>query len=452
MSSSSDTSFLEQTLASAGTQKVSRRQVMRLGAMGALGIAAADLLAACGGANASSPTSFTWQAIPPYSLQSTDPKRVAYLQNAISTWQKQHTGITVSPVVASSDETTANARLLAQLSQGRAPDVAMIDSYIFPDFAKYAQPIDSYFSGAGISFNDFFPFCQKAMKNDKGQTVGVQFTTDVRLLFYRKDLIPTPPSSWNDVQTIGLQMKQAGYSPYLFPAGRGEATSTTALLPYYWAQGYDLYDSAGNLLIKTDPGKTAMLNSLQFIQTLVTQGITPARVTQYKTEADLNGEAASGKIAMFLGGNFQVPQLAQIIGSDKFFSQWGVAPIPSMDGVSHATTSGGWIWAIFTSDKAKQQAALSFIADTFVNDQGMSGWCNIGGYLPTRTGVYSLPSFTANQDTATFRQYLQQYAHVRPAEQSYQALSTALQVAVGSIVSGSQSASDALASVLQQVS
>lgn len=450
LSSSNQSSLLGMTQL---PSMISRRQLLRMSAMGAFAVMGADILAACGtSANAGTPASFTWEAIPPYSLQSTDPKRVSYLQGAITTWQNQHKPTKISTVVASSDETAANARLLSQFAQKRGPDVAQIDGYIFPVFAKYAQPIDSYLSDNGLSVSDFFPFCQKIMKNSKGQTVGLQFTTDVRLMYYRKDLIPTPPASWDDVFTIGQQVKKNGYGAYLFPAGRGEATTITSLLPYYWAQGYELYDSSNNLLIKNDPEKSAMLTALEFIQKLVQQGLTPARVTQYTQETALNSEIASGKVAMVLGGNFQVPQLVQVLGSDKFYSQWGVAPIPSKDGTSHATTSGGWVWAVFTQDKTKQRDAVSFVADTFVNNQGMVGWCNVGGYLPTRSNVYSLSTLQTNQFTTTFRNYLQQYAHVRPAASSYQTLSTALQVAVGSIVSGSQSASDALNTVLQQVS
>lgn len=428
--------------------------MMRLGAMGAFAVISADILAACGTSTSTggTPASFTWEAIPPYSLQGTSPSRVTYLQNAINTWQNAHKPTKISPVVASADETAANARLLSEFATNRGPDLAMIDSYIFPSFAKFALPLDAYLAENGISVSDFFPFCQRIMKNSQGQTLGLQFTTDVRNMYYRKDLISIPPASWDDVFTIGQKMKQAGYDAYLFPAGRGEATTITALLPYYWAQGYELYDASGNLLIKTGAEKTAMLNALQFIESLVKQGLTPSRVTQYTQETGLNSEMASGKIAMALGGNFQVPQLLQIMGADKFYSQWAVAPIPSMNGTSHATTSGGWIWATFTKDTDKQRAAISFAADTFVNNQGMVGWCNVGGYLPTRSSVYSLSTLHGNQFTPTFRTYLQQYSHVRPAVSSYQVLSTALQVAVGSIVSGSQSASDALTTVLQQVS
>ena len=450
----SSTSFDETTLASLGQERLSRRDVLRVGAIGAASIAGLSILAACGNAptTSSGPVTISWQAIPTYSLQATDPNRVVYIQDAINAWQSQNKGSKISPVVASADETAANARLLEQLTQGRAPDVVMIDSYIFPKFSPYAQPIDDYLADVGVSFNDFFPFCQKIMKNSAGKVVGLQFTTDVRNLFYRKDLVSTPPASWNDVMTVGKQVKQQGYDAYLFPAGRGEATSTTGLLPYYWAQGVDLYDSKGNLLLKSDPGKAAMLKSFQFIESLVQQGLTPQRVTQYTTEASLNGEASSGKIAMFVGGNFQVPQLSQIVGSQQFFSQWGVAPIPSLDGAKHATTSGGWVWAVFTKDATKQKAAVNFVANSFVNNEGMAGWTNVGGYLPTRTQVYNLPSFTKNQFTTTFEDYLHQYSHIRPAVDAYQNLSTSLQVAVGNIVSGSQNASDALNTVLEQAS
>ena len=449
----------EERCASLDQGRLSRRDVLRLGAAGAASAAGVSLLAACGGATTTTtpsggPTTISWQAIPSYSLQATDPNRALYIQNAVNAWEQRNKGSTITPVVASADETAANARLALQLGQGRAPDVVMVDSYIFPNaqFRPFAQPIDAYLPNIGVSFTDFFPFCQKAIKNSAGQVVGLWFTTDVRVLFYRKDLVPTPPASWNDVLTIGKSLAQQGYWAYTFPAGRGESTSTTGLLPYYWTQGVDLYDASGTLLLKSDPGKTAMLKAFQFIQTLVQQGITPQSVTQYKAEADQNGDMASGKIAMCVGGNFQVPQLAQIIGSQKFYSQWGIAPIPSSDGTSHATTAGGWIWAVFTKDKTKQKAAVDFVGNAFVNDQGMAGWDNVGGYLPTRTRVYTLPSFTLNPFTSTFQQHLHQYAHVRPAVQGYQDLSTQLQVAVGNIVSGSQTPSDALNMVLQQVS
>jgi multiple sugar transport system substrate-binding protein len=52
----------------------------------------------------------------------------------------------------------------------------------------------------------------------------LQFTTDVRVLYYRKDLVPEPLASWGEVLEVGWDLKDEGLSPYLFPAGRDEAT------------------------------------------------------------------------------------------------------------------------------------------------------------------------------------------------------------------------------------
>jgi multiple sugar transport system substrate-binding protein len=52
----------------------------------------------------------------------------------------------------------------------------------------------------------------------------LQFTTDVRVMYYRKDLLPEPPSSWDEVLEVGRDLKDEGLSPNLFPAGRDEVT------------------------------------------------------------------------------------------------------------------------------------------------------------------------------------------------------------------------------------
>src|ERR687894_2772838 len=90
---------------------------------------------------------------------------------------------------------------------------------------------------------------------------------------------------------------------------------------------------------------------------------------------------------MFLGGNWQVGLLKEIIGAEEFVSQWDVAPIPSMEGGdTHSTTAGGWIWGVFTEDEAKQEVGVDFLKYGFVDDAGMAGWCNVGRSEERRVG------------------------------------------------------------------
>ena len=434
------------------TAGISRKEFLRLGGAGLAGAAMLGVAGCAGGQQQSDSgggkNAIGWQAIPTYSLQGTEQARVDYLKKAISDWEDS-SGKKIKPLVSSSDITAANARLLEQASQGRAPDIAMVDSYLFPRFYDFARNIGDYLGD--VSVDDYFPFAKELM-TDGGDTKGLQFTTDVRVMFYRKDLISSPPKSWDEVLQMGKDVKGDAKDPFLFPAGRDEGTMTTTVLPLFWSQGGELTDSDGSPAFGDGSNRDAMLKALSFIQQCVKTGITPKRVTEYGAETDLNGDIASGETAMFLGANFQVGLLQDIIGADKFVSQWDVAPIPSESGSDSASTAGGQMWSVFTEDKAKQKAGVDFLKSVFVGNEGMAQWCNVGGYLPPRKPVFDVSAYEGNEYTDTFRKHLDEYARNRPAAESYQDISTALQVAVTEVVSGSSSPEKALDTAASTVS
>ncbi|MGB8954221.1 MAG: extracellular solute-binding protein [Tumebacillaceae bacterium] len=384
-----------------------------------------------------------WMAHPAYSMQSSDPKRVEYLKNASAEFEKTHANAQLKPTVLSSNINEAMAKLLEQADQGRAPDVAQIDSYIFPRYYSYLQPLDSYLEKAGIKLDDFFPFAQQIMKGPDGKIYGLQFTTDARVLYYRKDLVPAPPKTWADVLSIGKDLKAKGYDPLLVPGGRGEGAAVTSLWPFFWSQGGKLVDDTDKPVFGEGENREKMLNVLKAYQEGVASGVIPKRSANYGSESDLNPEIATGKVAMFLGGNWQAKQLQSII-DEKQLANWAVAPMPEMPGGKHVTTAGGWTWGIFTKDPAKQQAAFDFLIQTFVGDKGMTNWTNIGGYLPVRKSVYDLTDYQKDGFTNTFKEHLDKYAQMRPAAPAYQEVSTQLQIAASSVIAGSKTPEQAL--------
>jgi multiple sugar transport system substrate-binding protein len=425
---------------------ISRREFLKLSGAGVAGVALLGL-AGCGAGEEAGET-LQWQAIPSYSLEGTDPARVEYLEEAIAAWEQEN-DFTIEPLVTSADITAANARLLEQASQGRAPDVSMVDSYLFPRFHDFVQPLEDL--GEGVSLDDYFPFARDLMTGGNGDPKGLMFTTDVRVLYYRTDLVDTPPASWDEALEVGRELSNEGLDAYLFPAGRDEATMTTTILPLFWSQGGELTDEEGNPVFGEGGNRDAMLNTFEFIRSLVQEGVTPPRVTTYGLETDINGDAASGNTAMFHGGNWQVGLLQDIIGEEEFAEQWSVAPIPAEDGSSFATTAGGQMWGIFTEDEARREAAVSFLNAAFVGDEGMTGWCNVGGYLPPREPVFDLPEYEGNEFTDTFREHLDQYAQVRPAAEIYQRISTEMQVALSGVITGDTTPEQALDNVVSAV-
>lgn len=424
--------------------QLTRRRLLKLTGIGV----AAAVLPGCSSGHGG-PRSVSWQAIPSYSLQGTDPKRVSYLKSQLAAFQTD-SPYNIDPQVSSGDTAAAMAKLLLQASQGRAPDVAQADGYIFGRMARYAQPLTEQMAAAGLRLDDWFPSLHPVMTGNGSMVRGLQFTTDVRVLYYRRDLVPKPPAIWDDL--IGMAAPLARRGKYvLFPAGRSEGAVTTTVWPQYWGQGQELFGPSGEPAFASGPGYDAMRDALAVVGRCVQAGITPDRVATFGKEDDENADVAAGRVAMFLGGNWQAAALDNLVKGEDFFTTWGVAPIPTLSGEKPVTSAGGWVWATFADDAAKAAAGMDWVTRTFVSDAGMAAWCSAGGYLPPRQSIYDHPDYQRNPFTPTFRDHLANYAKTRPGDRKYLEVSTNLQIALSSVASGSASADEALDGALNRL-
>lgn len=380
---------------------------------------------------------------PAYSTSGTDPARIEYLKAAMSEWEKAHPNVNVQVEIMSTNNNEAMAKLQEQLASGRAADAAMIDSFVFTPFMPYLKPIDSLLQKSGIQKDDFFAFAQDLVTGDDNQLHGVQFTTDARLLFYRKDLVPTPPATWDDLRTVSASLKAQGYDPILLPAGRSEGAMTTSIYPFFWGQGGELVNAQGEAVFGEGANRDKMLAVFSFIKELVDAGYLPQRAANYAAEADLNAEVATGKVAMFMGGSWQVSQLKGIIG-DAEMEKWDVAPIPQNSGGKETTCNGGWVWGVFTDDAAKQELVYDLLSSVYFGETAMAKWTSIAGYLPTRLSVYDNAAFQKNRFTDKFRETIEKGGKLRPVADVYPKISLELQVALSSVVSGAKTPETAL--------
>ncbi len=422
----------------------SRRNVLQLLAAGA----AVAGLPACG-SGGSDPGTVGWQAIPSYSLQSSDPKRVEYLSESLRAFDAD-SPVSVNPLVTSADTAAAMAKLLLQASQGRAPDVSQVDGYVFGRMARFAKPLDQRMQEWDLQLDDWFPSLQDVMTSGRDSVRGLQFTTDVRVLYYRKDLIDRPPASWDELISLAPKLQDNG-AVFTFPAGRSEGAVTTTLWPQYWAQGQDLFDADGEPAFFTGPGYDAMLNALTIVQQNVASGASPARIATFGAEDNQNADIVAGRVGMFIGGNWQAAALNNLMPDTDFYTEFGVAPIPTVSGEDPVTSAGGWVWAGFADEDEKLSAGMDWVQRTFVSDEGMAAWCSIGGYLPPRQSIYEQDFYTQDPFTETFRDHLANYARGRPGQPKYLQVSNAMQVALSSVAAGSAEPSQALDSALNRL-
>lgn len=361
---------------------------------------------------------------------------------------KEHPEVRITLTAAGTQYNDAMAKLLTQAATGTAPDVAVIDSFYLPQYYDYLQPVDDVLEENNISLDSWFPFAQNLMKPED-KTLAMWYDTDVRALYYRKDLVETPPTSWDELFGTMETLKEQGYS-FLYPAGKNETTSCD-ILPWFWAQGGELLDDDGKPVFNEGENREAMLSTFEFLKKTIDTGITPQRVTSFMTDGDMIEDIASGNVAMFVGGSWLATQIGAVIGQDAFNEMYGITNIPCLTSDSTSTCCGGWTYGVFTQDETKRKLAAQFIIDMFIGDKGNVEYTTASGNLPCRETSYDLSDrFKEDPNAMAFKEVFQN-GHVRPAKTLYTFLSNEFQVAIADVINGSKTPEEALETMSNNV-
>lgn len=356
-------------------------------------------------------------------------------------WAKEHPDVKINVLEMSANSTEAMAKLLTQAAAGTAPDAAGVDSSVLASFYDYLQPIDDGLESVGVSVDDFFPFAQEGMVHDD-KVVAYWYTTDVRVLFYRNDLVQTPPTTWDELLETAKNLSSDTMMGLIYPAGRNEATICN-FLPYFWAQGGELVDEAGTPIFGEGENREYMINALDFIGRTVSEGASPARVTQYNKEAEMVADIAAGNVAMFVGGNYAAQPIREAMGKEEFDNLWEATAIPQKDAGTSSSTSGGWTTAVFTQDEEKRALLADFLAHIYVEDEALSDLCEAVGNLPARQSLFDSAEFLkSDKFTGPFKEMLLE-SDTRPAVDSYSVISQELQIAINNVITGSMTAEEA---------
>jgi len=328
------------------------------------------------------------------------------------------------------------AKLQLAAQAGRLPDVASIDSFWMPLFLAggYLQPLNDDWPEEDR--RDFLPFTISTLSDASGRVFGLWHETDCRVLFYRRDLVPTPPRTWDELIDVASRVaRERHIAGYLYNAGRWEATVFDHLA-MFWGQGGELVNGEGRPIFGEPPHRERMLRLFAFLRETVRSGASPTSVLASNDYQQLTAAATAGDVAMFLGGNWQLNDLRAGLRAEDF-ANWEIAPIPQANGATPSTGTGGWVWVVFTRDRERRRAAVEFIRDVERRDHA-ARISMATGHLPARRSVYrDYPFFSRDRWYQRFGEMLR-YGRARPLVAVYPAISQALQIAIGDVISGAQ--------------
>ncbi|MCW2528209.1 MAG: transporter substrate-binding protein [Pseudonocardiales bacterium] len=260
-------------------------------------------------------------------------------------------------------------------------------------------------------------------------------TSDGGMLYYRKDLISTPPTTWAELIADCAKKPATVAGCYAGQFANYEGLTVNAA---------EAINAAGGIFIKSD-GKTpdvdtaAAKKGLAFLADGFKQGYIPKDAIGYKETESLNA---------FEGGNLLFmrnwPYAASILSTDaasKVKDVFGYAPLPGPDGTG-ASSLGGHSWAIsqYSKNKATALDFLKFTLSTPVQSYLLTA----ASLAPTLSALYTDPTLVAKAPYLPILLKSIETAVPRPVTPYYPAVTKAIETNAYAALQGTKTVDQAI--------
>ncbi len=344
-------------------------------------------------------------------------------------------------------------KLITAIGGDVVPDMALVDSVWLAEFAKarHLAVLDQLSPNwyAHEYLTDFYPAFHAGEIFD-GHLWGVRTQTDMAVLWYRRDWFEAeglqPPATWDQLIEAGRHFASQdarrhyglGDYPLAMPLGtKARETLVYQLLPFFWANGGDVFDGPRIVL-----NSTQNVQTLEFLRRLVAEyKLVSPEATDYQWNRAVE-LFAGGRVAMSVGGTYEKRMIQEATGWDEstFEQRVGYVPIPGGPQGSPATTAGGMSYVVFKN--AAHRSMAMEILQLAVSPKAMHQFCLDTNQNAPRRSVAESFDDQQHPFLAKSSNLLKQ-ARTRPVFPRYSQMSDVLQEMVESTVLGRISAADA---------
>lgn len=339
-----------------------------------------------------------------YSHQSNDPARGKVLTEAFDSWIHRHPEVRLDILVQQGDDAVIVAKRIEDANAGRAADVIMVEQPDYQKFYDLTESFSPYLSDADVA--DFLPGIRSGMQDpDSGEIKYLQITAYTFGLWYRKDLVETPPTSLEELSEVAAQLvADEGFRYGVFVLG-GQAIDRLTLLSQVASIGGQIVadDADSTPVFGEGANRDALIRVLSWYKEQVDKGIMPTDVVNFAATGDVVSRVAAAEMPFVLGGSFMGGGIAQTPEGDK----WAFAPMPQLDGAEPVMYQSGWAWGMFTEDPVKQALITDLLMDTYIGPWAMAAWGEAGGYTPTRaSSLQNYAAFISDTPARSFAEAL----------------------------------------------
>ena len=353
-------------------------------------------------------------------------------------------------------------QLALDFATGQGADLAEFDGFQIPGFvdAGLLKPLEEVAGPEANAWEGWshIPDSAQALVRFRGKRYGVPEQTDVRMIFYRRDLFRAAgldadrwqPRSWDDILEAARKLKRQ--NPASFPlqinagVAMGEATTMQGWLMLLAGTGEELRDAQGRWIVRS-PG---MLAALDFYKTVYID----EQLGEARTQRLVSGRNHSftdfqrGKSATLVEsnwfyytaidpqGDFPIADRDGLVGWAKMPAR---APGSAVRGQDFVSVSGGNSFVLNPHSKQPHEA-WSLLA--FMNSApALRGYQGYNEHLCVRDDV--LPPHS--QFLRDSGRELLPLTTIRPIDADYEKVSAEIQRMTESVIAGKLSPRAAMA-------
>ena len=350
-------------------------------------------------------------------------------------WNKDHPNEKVT-FKQQSDSADDQLQDLQQHFQAKDPnyDVVSVDVIWTAPFAAqgWIEPLKGQYA---IDTGKLLPATVKAATYG-GTLFAAPFTSDGGMLYYRKDLVPTPPKTWDEM-IADCSKKTSGMGCYAGQYANYEGLTVNAA---------EAVNTAGGVFVKED-GKTPNVDTpeakkgLDFLVNGFKQGYIPKEAISFMETQSLNA-FQTGKLLFMRQWPYAVAIL-NTASNSAVKGKFGIAPLPGLTADKPGASSlGGHSWAMSTYSKHKA-TDLDFMKFA-ESDEVQKYMLTQASNAPTVTALYSDPTLVAKAPYLPVLLQSIQNAVPRPVTPFYPAVTKAIETNVYAALQGQKSSEQAL--------
>ena len=213
-----------------------------------------------------------------------------------------------------------------------------------------------------------------------GTLYGIPWYVDTRLLFYRTDMIPTPPRTWSEWMAVMEKLRRENpsrdFHPIVMPTNEWPQPVILAL-----QRGAVLVDARGEARFD----EPRFLEGFRFYVEMFRRGYAPA--VSNTQVANIYQQFGEGDFAMWITGPWDVGNLRTRLTPEQQ-KLWSTAPLPAPDGTPYPGVSLAGGSSLVVSKRSKKQEAAKKLIAFLSRPEIQARFYDLTGDLPARKSAW----------------------------------------------------------------